>query len=134
MNLILDSNVILAAFAARGLCEAVFEACILHHHVYTCEHILKEVEKNLEKKIKLPAKNVRQITKYLEEVLDVRIPAGIDPDDSPDPKDVEVLGLVRSTECDYLVTGDRKLLDLRTYATSKIVSPRSFWEVLQGRP
>jgi len=31
MKIVLDANVIVAAFAARGLCEAVFELCLSCH-------------------------------------------------------------------------------------------------------
>jgi predicted nucleic acid-binding protein len=40
---VLDTNVLLAAFATRGLCEAVFEACLADHDVVLSEHILREL-------------------------------------------------------------------------------------------
>ena len=46
MRVIIDSNVAIAAVAARGLCEAVLELCLEHHHLIIGEGILREIEKN----------------------------------------------------------------------------------------
>ncbi len=47
-----------------------------------------------------------------------------------DPEDDAVLATVRLGQADYLVTGDRGLLALGTYAGARIVSPRQFAERL----
>ncbi len=43
MRLVLDSNVIIAVFATRGLCHALFEYCLENHKVIVCEEILAEL-------------------------------------------------------------------------------------------
>jgi predicted nucleic acid-binding protein len=45
MRIVLDTNVIVAAFAARGLCADVFEVCLENHTIIISEFILSEVEK-----------------------------------------------------------------------------------------
>ncbi len=47
-----------------------------------------------------------------------------------DPEDDGVLATARLGTVQYLVTGDRKLLDLSQYAGVRIVSPRAFVDVL----
>lgn len=37
MKIILDANVVVAAFASRGLCEAVFKLCIDSHDLILSE-------------------------------------------------------------------------------------------------
>lgn len=47
-----------------------------------------------------------------------------------DPEDDAVLATVRLGGAEYLVTGDRGLLNLGTYADARILSPRAFLDVL----
>ena len=54
MKTILDTSVIIAAFASRGLCHAVFELCLDRCEIVLSEEILREVLMNLNRKIKLP--------------------------------------------------------------------------------
>lgn len=61
MRVVLDSNVVIAAAAARGLCEAVFELCLERHHIVACEGILLEVGRKLEQKLRLPVAVVEVI-------------------------------------------------------------------------
>ncbi len=48
MRVVLDSSIIIAAFASRGLCSSLFELCIEKHEVIISEQILRIVSKNLE--------------------------------------------------------------------------------------
>jgi predicted nucleic acid-binding protein len=57
---ILDTNVIIAAFASRGFCHAVFELCLDRCEIVLSEEILREVLMNLNSKIKLPCRNANQ--------------------------------------------------------------------------
>lgn len=47
-----------------------------------------------------------------------------------DPEDNLVLATARVGKADYLVTGDKKLLDLKKYEGVKIITPRVFVEIL----
>jgi uncharacterized protein len=49
-----------------------------------------------------------------------------------DPEDDLVLASAHLGRAEYLVTGDRRLLDLAQHESVAIVSPRSFLVVLQG--
>lgn len=51
---------------------------------------------------------------------------------STDVKDNKYLACAKDGEADFLVTGDKKhLLSLKTFGTTRIVSPKEFVEVLQ---
>ena len=43
MRVVVDTNVLLAAFATHGLCEAVLEQALSSHQLVLSEHILDEV-------------------------------------------------------------------------------------------
>ena len=67
MKVVLDTNVIVAAFAARGLCAELFKVCLSKYEIILSEYILLEVSKNLTKKIKLPQAIVEEILHFLRE-------------------------------------------------------------------
>ena len=43
MKLVLDTNVMVAGFGTRGLCEDVLRVCLSRHEVFLSEAILAEV-------------------------------------------------------------------------------------------
>ena len=47
-----------------------------------------------------------------------------------DPKDNHVLAAALETHCEYIVSGDRHLLDLHEFQGVKIVTPRDFLTLL----
>ena len=61
MKIVLDANVIIAAFAARGLCESIMEVCLSEHEILLCDELLEEILRNLRQKIKLSAQIVDEI-------------------------------------------------------------------------
>lgn len=129
MRVILDANVIIAAAAARGLCEAVLELCLERHHIILCEAILDEIEEKLSGKIRVSPSVITELQRVLRAYADL-----LEPDDVPasacrDPDDLKVLGLVVPGNADVIVTGDKDLLVIRTYRGARIMTPRNFWEV-----
>lgn len=48
-----------------------------------------------------------------------------------DPDDEKYLEAASACHADYLVSGDRDLLSLKNFGTTRIVSPKEFVEVLQ---
>ena len=65
MKLVLDANVIIAAFATQGLCHALLELCIDQHEIMLSDEILREVARALQKKLKVPLAVVKDTTDYL---------------------------------------------------------------------
>ena len=132
MRVVLDSNVIIAAFAARGLCNALFEHCLEQHTVILCEEILIEVEEKLLKKIKLAKSAVKDIINFLREFAQLKISQEVNPDICRDKNDLFILGVSLSAKADYIITGDKDLLIIETFQEIKITSPRSFWDAMKG--
>jgi uncharacterized protein len=62
----------------------------------------------------------------------VLIPLAERPSVTDDPEDDYVLATGRLAQADYLVTGDRGLLDLVEYEGMNIISPREFVELLRS--
>jgi putative PIN family toxin of toxin-antitoxin system len=134
MRVVLDSNVIVAAFAARGICSALFEYCVEKVEVVLCEEMLREIEKAIVGKVGAPPTVAREVVGYLTEVTETVIPAEVDPAACKDKGDLPVLGAAVAGKCVYIITGDAKLRALQKYQGVEIVSPREFWERLKQLP
>ena len=130
MKVVLDTNVLLAAFATRGLCEAVMEVCVADHGLVVSEHVLKEFRRNLRAKIKVPPRQVDETVAFLREHMEVVKPAKVPPDACRDRADLAVLGTALAAEADCLVTGDQDLLILKRFHGTAILSPRAFHDRL----
>ena len=134
MRIVLDANVVVAAFAARGLCESLFEFCFGSHEILLSEPLLNEIRRNLAKKVKLGRPTVSGIERLLRENGSVLEPATVPTDACRDADDLHVSGLAKAGKADYLVTGDGDLLALNHYGRCRIVAPRQFWSLVQRQP
>lgn len=132
MKIILDTNVIIAAFASRGLCSAVFELCLDLFEVVLSEAILEEVSINLHLKIKLPLPQCDSIVSYLRANCVLSEIDDLDESVCRDKNDFHVLGLAQHASVVYIITGGRDLLDLATHKDTKILTPREFWSIIRG--
>jgi putative PIN family toxin of toxin-antitoxin system len=132
MRVLLDTNVIIAAFAARGLSADVFELCLSGHTVITSEHILSEVREKLIGKIALPAAITEDIIVYLRENAILVVPQPVNDVECRDKEDLPILGAAVAGQADYIITGDNDLLVLHQYKNIRIITPRQFWELLRA--
>lgn len=131
MRVVLDTNVIIAAFASRGLCADVFEVCLESQNIIISTHILSEVERNLVKKIRLPKNIVRDVLDYLGDVTEMVEPENPDGSVCRDKSDIPVIGTAISGKAGFIITGDKELLALKKFRKIAIVSPRDFWSYLK---
>ena len=128
MRVILDANVLIAAVAGRGLCESLLELCLEGHDLIVSEGLLDEVHRNLVKRIRLPNDAASDFCGLLRNNALMATPEAVSPDACRDPNDLYLLGLAESTAAEFLVTGDKDLIECGWRGTTKIVSPRQFWE------
>ena len=132
MRVFLDTNVLVSAFATRGLCADLLELVLLQHELILSRSLLRELERALRLKVKLPARDAAAIGDFLSDeaaqLLESSPPAAA----AIDPDDAIVLGDAAGGDAEVFVTGDAKVLALGRYAGFRIVSPRAFWEMLQG--
>jgi len=133
MKIVLDANVIIAAFAAHGLCESIMEVCLSEHEIVLSDDLLDEILRNLRLKIKLPKKIVANIGELLREYANIQIPVPLPSDVCRDPDDIKVLGLAAASNADYIVTGDQDLLVLKKFQGIPILNPRAFSDILHSR-
>jgi putative PIN family toxin of toxin-antitoxin system len=130
MKIVLDANVIIAAFAARGLCESIMEVCLSEHEISLSDDLLDEILRNLRDKIKLQKNVIDNIGALLREHSTFSIPLPLASDVCRDPDDIKILGLAVASKVDYIVTGDKDLLALKSFEGIPILNPRSFSNIL----
>ena len=134
MRIVLDTNVLIAAFVARGLCHELLEHCARHEELFTSEYILVEFRRVLISKLKIPPRLADGAVETLHTKLtmversELETPVSRDPDDDP------ILGTALAAKAEILVTGDKDLLDLGTWQSMPIVSPSDFWRLQAQNP
>jgi len=133
VRVLLDANVLVAAFAAHGLCEAIFEVCLDTHDILMSEELSDEIDKNLRKKIKLPSRTVAGIIRLLHDNSKFYRPTPVAAAACRDPKDLHILGLADAGRAACIVTGDKDLLTLKAYKACRILTPRQFSDLIHGK-
>ena len=79
MKVFFDTNVLVAAFATRGLCTGLFAHVLLEHELIVAEVVLDELRETVRTKIKLPKKSIDEIEKLLKKSVPVVSADGFDP-------------------------------------------------------
>ena len=128
MRALFGTNVLLAAFLAEGVCEKLLiRARKRHFDLITCPLILREFERILVKNFSA-AKQEKETALALiaEAARDV-----VEPSETPvgacrDKDDDNILACAVEAAAEYLVTGDKDLLHMKTYKGIRIVMPREF--------
>ena len=132
MRVFLDTNVLVSAFATRGLCSDLFELVLVEHDLMLGYHVVDELRRSLRRKIKLPARSVEEIVEFVSGEALQFIGDSQPSSARVDRADARVLGEALAGRADVFVTGDAGLLRLRMVEDLKIVSPRGLWEMLQA--
>lgn len=139
MKVVLDVNVLVSALANQsGTMRSIlvewsagsFDIVLSEHIVTTAERVLAKpfwVTHTHHVHMATELSRIRDIAKMVEPAPCVH---GIAEDDEDDI----ILATAVAAIADYLVTGDRYLLDLRSYGGIPIVNARDFLNVLLNDP
>jgi putative PIN family toxin of toxin-antitoxin system len=127
MRLVLDTNVLIAAFLTRGICAELLEHVVRRHEAITSEFLLKEFERTLPK-FGVSRSEAAEARRLLAARFALVEPVDLGERVSRDATDDAVLATAVAGRCACLITGDRGLLDLKTYRTIVILPPNQFWK------
>jgi putative PIN family toxin of toxin-antitoxin system len=133
VRVFLDTNVLVSAFATRGLCADLVRHLLVDHELLTGEVNLTELRRVLKAKLRVPKATVDSIEELLRDQTVVPKPRKKLDIEIRDPADAWVLASAVAAGAELLVTGDRDLLDIAEQAPLRIVDPRGCWEALRQR-
>ncbi len=124
--------------SSRGSSFQVLEAWRSEQFInITSDYILREVREvlgrpSVKKRHKLTDEEIEGTVSVLDKYsLKVEL-RQVDPA-SRDPKDDPVIATAREGGASYIVTWDRDLLDIGEYQGIRILTPKEFLKVLQGK-
>jgi putative PIN family toxin of toxin-antitoxin system len=128
----LDTNVLVSAIVARGLCADLFRYLLTEHEVLTGEVNLRELRRVLPVRFGVPPATVDRFDALLRDQTIIPKPAAPVGICSIDPDDDWVLASAIVGEAELLVTGDKDLLAVTARSPVPIVTPRDAWERLRA--
>ena len=126
MRVVLDTNVLVAAFVARGVCADLFERVIADHELVLSPQILDEFDRVMTSKLPFDQTRVERALALFRRVGRIVTPETLEEPVCRDRDDDAVLALARSAGATCLVTGDDDLLILESFEQIQIISPRAF--------
>lgn len=130
MRVVFDTNILVAAFVAEGLCaRLLIRANRREFELFISPAIREEFVRALERKIGLSAGGVREALLLLDEITRACDPVkrkirvtGVCRDDA----DHAVLEAALACRAQVIVTGDQDLLELKEFRQIAIITARDF--------
>ena len=125
-RVVLDTNVLISGIVFGGKPKEILEMVINKAMVgITSPVLLAELGEILSKKFEYLQPRITQLEKKMRKILRV-----VNPIKSvkvvTDDDDNRVLEAAIEGKCEYVVTGDKDLLDLKSYKEIKILTPSEF--------
>lgn len=128
----LDSNVLVAAFAARGLCVDLLALTLAGYHLIVPQVVAEEVRRVLTEKLEVSPEALEAVNAVLARCEITPRSSQPSPVAVRDPDDELVLADAIVAAADILVTGDNDLLCVAQDAPIRILSPRAFMSLVRG--
>jgi len=128
VKLLLDTNVLVAALIARGVCSDLLEHCVRHHVVVSSRPLLNELRDDLTRKFRQRDVDARNALRLFAETFTLVEPDALDPPVCRDRDDDVVLATALAGECTAVITGDQDLLILDPFRGVRVLAPSAFWK------
>ncbi|GBU20285.1 hypothetical protein R80B4_00161 [Fibrobacteres bacterium R8-0-B4] len=133
MKIVLDANIYISAYFWGGKPDAILDRIAARSDIlFITDDIIKEIETVLKMaKFALTDDGVRQRTAKIRGLgITVAVPpkhriTGV----CRDPSDEKYIECALAAGADYIISGDRDLLDLKEYGGVKIVNARAYLDI-----
>lgn len=132
MKVFLDTNVLVSAYMARGLCADLLRQILAEHELLTGEVNLAELRRVLGERFHAPPALVAAVEAELRDNTIIPKPGRPSALAIRDPDDRWVLASAVDGHADMLVTGDKDLLTAADASSIPIVDPRGCWDRLRA--
>jgi putative PIN family toxin of toxin-antitoxin system len=134
MKVFLETNVLAAGFATRGLCSDIIREILENHELITSLEILAELNRILRDKFKVPEEQIEEVLELIHSCGQISQPNNQASYKIADQDDVPHLSAAETAKCECFVTGDKELWSVSPVGTMQVLSPRDFWKALQAQP
>ncbi|MBI2271355.1 MAG: putative toxin-antitoxin system toxin component, PIN family [Bacteroidetes bacterium] len=128
IKVIFDTNIWISFLIGKRLQSIKDQITTREINIVLCDHLLTEI-KVVTQRTKLrkyfPSESVSELIEFLEaigETYQIKLRHKL----SRDAKDNFLLDLIEKSKADYLITGDKDLLELNPFMSAKILSPAEF--------
>lgn len=131
MKIVCDTNVLIAALVADGLCRDILKRRLANWEIIVSRPLLEELERTLKEKFDATPSEIP----FLKVLQDRATMVRIKPLSHPicrDSDDDKILATAIAGKAEILLTGDKDLLVLKEHIGIRILSPRQFVEWLDG--
>jgi putative PIN family toxin of toxin-antitoxin system len=125
-----DTNVLVSAFLARGLCADLLRLVLSEHTLECSEVVLAELRAVLSRKARLPLQQIEAIEAFLRDQPVAPRPATILQLGLVDADDEWVVASAVLAKAELFVSGDQGVLAC-TNPPLPLVNPRGCWERLR---
>lgn len=128
MIAVFDTNVLIAAIITEGICSKLLHrARAREFSLVSCPFIIIELRRTLSKKLRLSHDEIVSAMEPISEAISKVIEHSIKVKDTcRDADDDNIIACAVAARAAYLVTGDSDLLDLKSYNSVKMITPRDF--------
>ncbi len=131
LRVFLDTNVLVSAFLARGLCSDLLRLVLAEHTLVSSEVVISELRDVLSRKGKLPLAQIDAIETFLRDQPIAPRPEQTLQLGLMDPDDEWVVASAVLIDAALFVTGDQGVLAC-VAPPIPVLNPRSCWEVLRS--
>ena len=131
MRIFFDTNVLVSAFLARGLCADLLRLVLSEHTLGSSEVVLAELRDVVSRKGRVPLNQIDAIEALLRDQPIAPRPARILELGLVDADDEWVLASAVLAEADLFVSGDQGVLACTT-PPLPLLNPRGCWEQLRS--
>ena len=130
-KVVVDTNVFISGILFGGNPQKIIEAWLNQKYIFCLSPQLKaEILNKLQEKFLLPDQKLQDVEKALDINTEKYIPKK-KVFVCKDPQDNFLLELAQEIEADYLISGDKLVLELEHYGKTKIISPKNFLKLLE---
>ena len=125
MRVVCDTNVLVAALVAEGLCRDLVKRRLPAHDLFTSKAMLDELTETLRRKFGVAPRDIPFLKAYRERA-ELVAPAKLEQPVCRDPDDDVVLATAVAAKAHCILSGVEDLLVLKSFAGIMILSPRAF--------
>ena len=128
MIAVFDTNVLIAAIITEGICSKLLHRARMgEFSLVSCPFIVQELKRILSKKFRLAQDETASAMEPISEAISRVIEHDLKIKDiCRDADDDNIIACAVAVKADYFVTGGSDLLDLKSYKSVKIITPRDF--------